>query len=692
MVYVLTSTKTVLKTEVRAQVSQLGDPSTRVLLHLQLRKTFSQDVFVEQQGFLNTSAIAAYMAFNNLDRQTRFRAGLNLVEQNGQSFSFNQGSSSSGLGYALALFECWWKFVLCKPGEFDFPVFATGEILQSGQVKPISHLKEKIESACIFVQEKKCTAEKFYICYPVENDEEISDDLRRRVALLGGILAPVNRLQSLLYELLGEHYDGDPLGRWEPFNGLRNFDFEDSNRFFRREREVEEFISILSESSGCAILTGEPLVGKTSFVKAGLMPVLCKTGIVEHWKEFDLSVTKEGLLNTVIDYLHSIWPNVNVEDVKRSLLDYECDRPLDIDSTIEESSAHCLIFIDHLELTYFEERSSRELFLLSLLANYSQKVTLVFTIRVEFLDKLLSTLQCAKREIYYLGEMSNVTSLKQVISKLAHFSGISFEVNEQGESLDDVVVEKSLAIKNRLLFISVALKYLYDIASLEPHSRMLRFRHFEQFLKTKTYNLKLAESALGNDVHDVALLPELFEYMVSVNGEGDLQFINANKNDVLHKSPNLELLLSFLYQSNLISCQCPTELNIKFSDEVLFEIWPPLIDFAKNKNFLLWRRTIEKQYNSWIYDNCESADDYFSLSFIENFKYGKEQFKAKERQYKYALSLKQTAQGLVYVGKSSSSTLNLKRYVYESFILNMKRGSSFILWAFMVFVLFLVFL
>lgn len=692
MVYVLTSTKTVLKTEVRAQKSKLGDPSTKVLLHLKLRKTLSQDAFVEQQGFLNTSAIAAYMAFNKLDRQTRFRAGLNLVEQNGQSFSFNQGSSSSGLGYALALFECWWKFVLCKPGEFDFPVFATGEILQSGQVKPISHLKEKIESACIFVQEKRCTAEKFYICYPDENDEEISDDLRRRVALLGGILTPVNRLQSLLYVLLGEHYDGDPLGRWEPFNGLGSFDFEDSNRFFGREREVEEFIAILSESSGCAILTGEPLVGKTSFVKAGVMPMLCKTNIVEYWKEFDLSVTKEGLLNTVIDYLHSIWPNVNVEDVKRSLLDYEGDRSLGIGSTIDESSAHCLIFIDHLELIYFEGRSSRELFLLSLLANYSQKVTLVFTIRVEFLDRLLSTLQCAKREIYYLGEMSNVTSLKQVISKLAHFSGISFEVNEQGESLDDVVVEKSLAIKNRLLFISVALKYLYDIDSLEPHSRMLRFRHFEQFLKTKTYNLKLAECALGSDAKYFALLPELFEHMVSVNGEGVVQFISANKNDVLHKSPNLGVLLSLLYQSNLISCQCATRLNIKFIDEELLEIWSPLIDFAKDKNFLLWRRAIEEQYRRWIYHKSESVDNYFSLSLVDNFKYGKEQFKAKEKQYKYALTLKQTAQGLVFVGKSSSSTHNLKRYVYESLILNMKRGSSFMFGTFMVLVLFWVFL
>lgn len=691
MVYILTSTKKVLKTEVRAQVSQLGDPSTKALLNLKLRKTLSQDAFVEQQKFLNTSAMAAHMSFNKLDRQTRFRAGLNLIEQSGQSFSFNQGSSSSGLGYALALFKCWWNSILCKPGDFYFPVFATGEILQSGQVKPISHLREKVEGACNFIQEQRITAEKFYICYPAENDTEISDVLRRRVALLGGILTPVNRLQSLLYELLDEHYDGDPLGRWEPFNGLESFDFEDSNRFFGREREVEDFTSLINESSGCVILTGEPLAGKTSFVKAGVMPMFCKTNIGVQWKELDLSIMKKGLVSAVIDWLQHVWPNVDVGKIKRNLLDSKVDLPLDFSSTIDESASHCFILIDHIEISYFEEHESRELFLLSLLANCSKKITLVFTIRVEFLDRLLSTLQNAKREIYYLGEMSNVSSLKQVVCNLAHFSGISFEVNEQGESLADVVVEKSLANKNRLRFISVALKYLHDADNLDPHSKILRFQHFQQFLSCQDYYLKSAESALGNEPQCLALLPELFEHMVSVNGEGDLQFISTNKKDVLHKSPTLERTLSLLYQGHIISCQYTTELNIKFSDEELFEIWPPLIDFAKDKNFVMWRRAVEERYSNWIYCKSEAVDNYFSLSLIDNFKYGKEQFKAKKKQYKYILPFKQTAQGLVFIGKSSMSQ-NLKRYIFESIILKFKKAVSFMFWIFITLILFLTFL
>ncbi len=182
MVYILTNTHTVLKADVRPQECQPGDSCATAILHLKLKKTLSHEIFLEQQKYLDISALASFTSLNKLNQRGRFRAGLNLVEPNGQHFNFNHGSSSCGLGYALALFECWWEVILNKPGRFNFPVFATGEILASGHLKPINHLGDKIENACLFVEKSEFSVRGFYICYPEQNHDEVTEDLRNRVS------------------------------------------------------------------------------------------------------------------------------------------------------------------------------------------------------------------------------------------------------------------------------------------------------------------------------------------------------------------------------------------------------------------------------------------------------------------------------------------------------------------------------
>jgi hypothetical protein len=232
MIHILTSTSTILKVGVRPQESRIGDSNVKAVLSLKLKQTLTDESFIEQQGYLQSSATAAYISLNKLDQHSRFRANVNLFACNNKAFNFTQGSSSSGLGYALACFDAWWRLNLNKNSQFKHPIFATGEILTSGQIKPIAQITEKIESVCNYVEENKDNIPNFYFCYPVSNDEEISASLKERLLELNGQLIASNRLQETLGELLGKYYDGDPLGRWVPFKGLSSFDYEDSVRFF----------------------------------------------------------------------------------------------------------------------------------------------------------------------------------------------------------------------------------------------------------------------------------------------------------------------------------------------------------------------------------------------------------------------------------------------------------------------------
>jgi hypothetical protein len=117
MIYILSSTATILSTEVRPQESNSRDAVAEGLLHLKLKQQLTPAAFDEQQGYLATAATAAYVSLNKLDQRHRYRASLNLVSTTDAPFNFTQGSSSSGLGYALALFDAWWRRVGNPPGN-----------------------------------------------------------------------------------------------------------------------------------------------------------------------------------------------------------------------------------------------------------------------------------------------------------------------------------------------------------------------------------------------------------------------------------------------------------------------------------------------------------------------------------------------------------------------------------------------
>jgi hypothetical protein len=62
MVHILTSNGNVLSVEVRPQESRAEDSATTANLALPLKRVLSPDVFTEQQSYLLTASIVAYIS------------------------------------------------------------------------------------------------------------------------------------------------------------------------------------------------------------------------------------------------------------------------------------------------------------------------------------------------------------------------------------------------------------------------------------------------------------------------------------------------------------------------------------------------------------------------------------------------------------------------------------------------------
>jgi hypothetical protein len=70
-----------------------------------------------------------------------------------------------------------------------------------------------------------------------------------------------------------------------PFRGLSFFDFEDASFFYGRTKSVGELLDVLQQQAAAkkpfVLVTGSSGVGKTSLVRAGVLPILTRIGTTE---------------------------------------------------------------------------------------------------------------------------------------------------------------------------------------------------------------------------------------------------------------------------------------------------------------------------------------------------------------------------------------------------------------------------
>ncbi|MFT4924101.1 MAG: energy-coupling factor transporter ATP-binding protein EcfA2 [Phenylobacterium sp.] len=417
-----------------------------------------------------------------------------------------------------------------------------------------------------------------------------------------------------------------------PWRGLEAFTAAHEKLFFGRTREIHEVIHALHRQADhhrtFLLILGASGSGKSSLVRAGVIPMLTRPGVVNDvvdWRQATLSFSNSGasVMDILVDSLlqpealpelHQSYPDqaqlvecitdnpdtlnaliqrilkkVAADKVKSKVFDHQSEGL----KSGKVPQARLLLVIDQFEELFINNNitdAQRRLFieLIDILAR-SGWVWVISTLRNDFYaycgeyERLIRL----KEDHGQYDLLAPVASqLAQMIRRPALFSGLTFETGPAGgPSLDEVLLDGASNTAHSLPLLSFTLEALYDNRTEEGK---LTFAAYEALGGLEGALAKRAESVLSQLSEDVqATLPEVFEWVVKTNSNYSAirkRSAYDPESHATHSDNHKKLVEAFISARLFVGeTNSQGQVMISVAHEALIVHWPRLADWVESQ-------------------------------------------------------------------------------------------------------------
>lgn len=429
-------------------------------------------------------------------------------------------------------------------------------------------------------------------------------------------------LRRLIVEKTGQVKETEWSGN--PYMGLKSFEFEDEAVFYGRRRVINEIEELLiagyaSKKSASLIVLGESGSGKSSLVKAGLLPDLSDSGIVPDaaWKLHTVTPAQfggdvfPGIVKLVADAFPSlkgsrIWEDVqNGSEVNYAYVADFLNRDTETPATKQVN----LFFFDQFEELFTEpqiteEMRGRVIALLQGLVN-TRKMWFIFSIRSDFYHKFISypgLLELKKQSIVYDLPVMRHSELQEIVEEPARKAGLKWEVDSHtGNSLKAVIINDITSHAGDLPLIEFALSELYARRNARNE---LTFEAYEQIGRVDGAIVQYVDNLYAGLTNGEK---EIFEHLLSAivtesaSNKG-IYVRRIARLAELEKDEAYKQLIAKMVKAHLFVTgkDMGGEPTLTIAHEMLLTSWKVILNWIeKEKSFISLNEYYENCGNYW---------------------------------------------------------------------------------------------
>ena len=469
----------------------------------------------------------------------------------------------------------------------------------------------------------------------------LEQHLRKLIALKIEKEGPVASLGAVDGRVNFASYHGG-----NPFRGLEPFDFCDSGLFFGRSLAIEEVLDALrGQAAGgfpLVVVNGVSGSGKSSLVRAGVVPVLMEPGVAEGiglWRRADMrpSDAGEGLFvglakalfeKAALPELGKLgWseeklaaglenePEKVVVSIVQALRQAAADVQSD-ESLPQAPGSKLLLVLDQFEEVFSDERKisepERKRFdesLATLLK--SGEVWGIMTMRSDRMQKFqeLEKLSEATRQHGQVVLMApSETDLSLMIRLPARAAGLDFEqLVPSGERLEDRLLKGARDAPDGLPLLGFVLQELYR--KMDAERRMLTFAALEELGGLEGAVASRAEAAfseygksIGEEKAGTALV-KLTRELTTLSEDAEAPPLRrVAELDKEGADADLDGLIATLVENRLLTRGVASggAATVYVSHEAIFRKWPRLANLIESdRKFLETRRMAQDAAARW---------------------------------------------------------------------------------------------